>query len=239
MKPIIGITSNVSYVSEQPETDIDTIYSPAEYADAITKAGGLPVTIPFQKYAEAKDYINQIDGLILTGGADISPHLYSEDPHLKLGATDTARDEWEIALLEEAYQKKIPVLGICRGLQLMNVYSGGNLYQDLPSQKENVIQHIQKTNFHETAHQIQLKKDSFLEELYGEQLFVNTYHHQAIKELADDLEAIAWANDQVIEAVAFKNSNQKAFGVQWHPELLAQDYGSGQLLFNYFINLCQ
>lgn len=238
MKAIIGITSNFTYQGTHPEAEIDTVHSPAEYAEAITQAGGIPFIIPFQCHAEASDYIGLIDGLILSGGADISPHLYGEDPHPKLGAVNTPRDEWEMKLLEAAYDSDVPVLGICRGMQMMNVWSGGDLYQDLASQKESVIQHIQRFDFHHPAHQIMIKGGSWLDELYGEQLMVNTYHHQAVKNVAKDFKVTAMANDGVIEAMEWNDSERVAYAVQWHPELLCRNGGSGQKIFDDFVAKC-
>lgn len=231
MTTIIGITSSYSEISEFPEEAIATIYSPSSFVESIARTPAIPVIIPFQTGKLASDYIHLIDGLILTGGSDISTDLYGEEPHPMLGKTHRARDLWEIELLKEAYQQEIPVLGICRGMQLMNVVGGGSLYQDLSSQREQLIQHIQKANFQTPSHAIKIMPDSWLASLYGKETRVNSYHHQSIKKLSGDFKIVAHSSDHVIEAIEGNN----AYGVQWHPELLSQQPYLGQKIFDLFV----
>lgn len=176
------------------------------------------------------------DGLILCGGNDVNPARYGEDMD---GATDIdfARDEAEIALIQAYLQAGKPIMGICRGLQLLNVFFGGSLYQDLPETSLH-----RGENHADVVHTVNAVPDSILGELYGETFAVNSTHHQAIKALGNGLRATATWNEQYVEAI--EHTQHPIFGVQWHPERMCckherTDTVNGADLFKRFIELCE
>lgn len=235
MKPIIGVTTKLKK-NEKGEY-IRLKYS---YIDVIKKAGGIPLVIP-NKLTEddKKKYISIIDGLILTGGEDVSPLLYNENPIKEVAEISNIRDESELMLLDEAYLKKIPILGICRGLQLINVYLKGTLYQDIYIEKENVLGHTSFSTIKKGHHNININKDSFIYDVFKKsKIVVNSYHHQAIKELGLDLKITAKSDDDIIEAIeGVKNKN--ILGFQFHPEEMVDNDDKFLKLFKKFIKMCE
>jgi putative glutamine amidotransferase len=211
MRPIIGITGLHDWkdsVIRQNET----------YVRAVEKAGGAPVLLPPTKDSNSIDsFLNVIDGLIISGGPDMGAHYFNEEPHKDMGQISPLMDEFEEELFNKALEKNIPILGICRGLQVINVFLGGTLYQDIYDQTDTKIQHRQKAPREFTAHSIEIIEDSFLYELFGDRLRVNTFHHQAIKDLGQGMEAVAYAPDGLIEAIESKDY-KFLIAVQWHPE---------------------
>jgi putative glutamine amidotransferase len=165
-----------------------------------------------------------VDGLVLTGGADVNPALYGEKPHPKLGPLSDIRDTWEVALIRAAKKRGIPLLAICRGAQVLNVAMGGTLLQDLPSQHPSDINHDPDLPRNSRTHPAKLQGESRLARAIGlTQLDVNSVHHQAIGRVANDLRVVAVAPDGVIEGVeSAADSPWWCVGVQWHPEDLAQ-----------------
>ena len=167
-----------------------------------------------------------LDGLLLTGGEDVSPALYGETPHEKLGDVDATRDAFEIALVTEARARDLPIFAICRGIQVLNVAFGGALIQDIPSEVPGALEHQLAVPQHESyalAHEVWLEPDSLLAELMRERLSdadsceVNSRHHQAIKRLAAGFKVSATAPDGIIEAIE-DPAARFCLGVQWHPE---------------------
>lgn len=239
MKPVIGITSEQYTLNYTKLKNIPGEAIWHGFTNAIIKAKGLPIALPFNHLEDVEQYVNLIDGLIVTGGQDVSPSLYGEEPHPKLGELDPVRDEMETALIKEAVRQNKPVLGICRGLQLINAVYGGTLYQDLSQNSEISVQHRQETKLTLPSHHVTIEKDSWLHSILGDKLFVNTSHHQAIKELAPDFKAIAHsAGDPLIEAAEHKDA--PIYGIQWHPEmlLLGDDHASLEL-FKAFVEKCK
>jgi putative glutamine amidotransferase len=174
----------------------------------------------------AAEALAGLDGLLLTGGEDVSPALYGEPPHEKLGDVDAARDAFEIALVTEARSRDLPIFAICRGIQVMNVAFGGSLVQDIPSEIPGALEHQLAVPHHESyalAHEVWLEPDSLLATLMRERLSdadsceVNSRHHQAIKRLAAGFKVSATAPDGIIEAIE-DPAARFCLGVQWHPE---------------------
>jgi len=231
MKPLIGITmttNNGQYCINEA------------YVKSVIQAGGIPVNIPFGVEADVQQLLNRLDGLLLTGGVDVHPHFFDEEPHIKIGQIMLARDEVELELTEAALKKKMPIFGICRGIQLLNVALGGSLYQDINAQYEQTpILHSQNARRGEATHFIEIKQNSKLHEILGkEKIAVNSYHHQALKRVADVFTVTATASDGIIEAIEMKDYPY-CVAVQWHPEemaLVGDEFS--EKLFKSFINAC-
>lgn len=215
MKPVIGITS--SFVPNAQTISLHT-----SYLNAITRAGGLPFVVPAGLSPENADQIlAKVDGLLFSGGADIDPQLFNQNPHPLLGEVSPERDRIELPLMRAAVEKDVPVLGVCRGAQLLNVALGGTLYQDLGREVSGSIKHVQKAPMYHASHSISIMEDSKLARLLGvSEIRVNSFHHQSIKNVAPGLNVSATAPDGIVEAV--ESSTGKAFvmGVQWHPEAM-------------------
>jgi putative glutamine amidotransferase len=172
----------------------------------------------------ADQLLARVDGLVLTGGADVNPALYDQEPHPMLGPVSDIRDGWEMALVHAAHRRSLPVLAICRGAQVLNIALGGTLFQDLPSQHPSDIDHDPDLPRSSRSHSIELPAESRLARAVGRTTAeVNTIHHQAIARVADELRVVAVAPDGVIEGVeSAADSGWWCVGVQWHPEELTQ-----------------
>lgn len=187
------------------------------YVRALMAAGLVPVLIPPVLDSEAAcATLDRVQGLLLTGGEDVEPARYGAVPHPKLGETDAARDTVELALIAGAERRGLPVLAICRGIQIMNVALGGTLYQDLASERAGPVDHADTS----TRHGLRIEPDSLMHRTLGTTaVTVNTRHHQAIRDLAPTLRATAWADDGVIEgAERTERGAPWTLAVQWHPE---------------------
>jgi putative glutamine amidotransferase len=218
MNPIIGITS--TKMSARAPLDLG-IFVPDGYVNGIVRCGAIPVVIPLvEDDAIIKELIDRVDGVLFTGGEDIGPHLYSEIPHQKLGEVNSLRDRIEMEGIRYALSKNKPILGICRGVQLLNVAMGGTLYQDLPSQLKDSGQHFQKAPRSEGSHFVSVSRESKVYDIFQlERVFVNSYHHQAIKDPAPGFVVTAKADDGVVEALE-STVHSFAMGLQWHPEMM-------------------
>ncbi len=177
-------------------------------------------------------------GLLLSGGGDFAPSFYDEPPHPQLGEVQVERDQWELTLIRKAYQEGIPILGICRGLQAINIAWGGSLYQDLTTQYLGAKEHKQSRPGDQVSHQIRLEESTLLFSLIGKkELWTNSHHHQAVKSLAPGLKISARSGDDgVIEGIEFAGAHF-ILGVQWHPERLLT--AESHQLFTGFIRACQ
>lgn len=213
-KKIIGLSSKIIQVPNMPPHNGDIV----SYFKSVERAGGIPIMIPMVKDLNLLEpIIDMLDGIVLTGGSDVHPILYGENPIQELSNVSLARDKFELKILELALEKGIPVLGICRGMQLANVYFNGSLYQDIYKELDDVLGHLSISTVFEGHHKIDIKKDSFLDEIFkGEDILVNSIHHQAIKKLGDGMEVIAKSEDGLIEGVI--HNEHKFIGVQFHPE---------------------
>jgi putative glutamine amidotransferase len=199
-----------------------------KYVAAVERAGGVVVGLPAQPEAVA-DLLSILDALLLSGGGDIAPDLFGQDCHPKTRQIDRQRDDFELALVQEWVSAGRPLLAICRGIQVLNVALGGNLIQDIADQVANRLIHQRSEG--EARHLIRLQPASRLASLLGDgELEVNSYHHQAVQDLAPGLEAVAWAADGVVEGVEMPGA-RFAVGVQWHPELMVQNDGRQLQLF--------
>ena len=209
--PVIGITGNFS--------DGNLSLAPGYYA-SILKAGGIPFIIPpFDDDNILINLLDNIDGLLLTGGGDINPLFLKEEPVKELHSINPHRDRQELLLARLAANRQIPVLGICRGIQVMNAALGGSLYQDIYSQAEGkLIKHSQDLDRAYASHTVRIEEDSLLAKIMGQTILpVNSFHHQAVKDPAPGFRVSARATDGIIEAIESKEY-KSMLGVQWHPE---------------------
>ena len=235
-KPVIGISASLS--RKFMHTTIRS-YVNEYYANAVIAAGGVPVILPVTDNKEAIfGMIDVIDGLILSGGADVNPLLYGEEPHPSLEALMPRRDSFETNLLKLATNKKLPVFGICRGQQFINVYNGGTLYQDIHDMTNSNVRHRQLTDREVGTHTVDVKKGTWLHGILGDKAVVNTYHHQAVKDLAPGFVVAARSKDGSIEAIE-KIKGSFCMGVQWHPERMQKGNELMLKLFKEFINVCR
>lgn len=239
MKPLIGFTPT----PQVEETDHGTFRRnalTAYYSKAIEAAGGIPVMLPAH-YQEVGEMLDRIDGLVLSGGGDIDPARFGQDLHPKSDEIDAERDAFEYAIFHEAVRRDMPVLGICRGLQLINTALGGTLYQDIGDLKADAQEHRQHSvpvHAEQTYHTVTLAPGNHpLREILGtDTLDVNSFHHQGIDRLAEPLTAIAQSDDGLIEAIDYPDMTF-CIAVQWHPEMLAGDRSDHASIFSAFIQV--
>jgi len=195
------------------------------YVNAVVKAGGTPFLIPLiTDEAKLDEILSRTDGLILSGGGDIYSQFFGEELHPAVESFDLERDRYEISLVKQAAERQMPILGICRGCQLINVAFGGNLIQDIPSQvPESTVNHNQEEAREIPTHSVNVNPESRLYQIAkSEQIKVNSFHHQAVNVVAPGFEAVASAEDGVIEAIE-STEGKFIMGVQWHPENGAVD----------------
>ena len=222
-KPVIGLTP-----LNDPEKE--SYWMLPGYLRGIEAAGGIPVILPPR--AEPEDLetlLDRMDGILFTGGQDVDPTLYRQAPVEALGTLCPERDRLEARLLPLAMGRDLPILGICRGLQFINVMLGGTLWQDLPTGHPSDVPHRWNDPENEIAHFVQLTPESPLYDLLKvEKLGVNSHHHQAIRELAPCLREMARSGDGLVEAV-WDPGQTFLWAVQWHPEMLPAEPSSGRI----------
>lgn len=199
------------------------------YLEALSSQGLAHVLLPPQPIEALERILPELDGLLLPGGGDLDPALYGEEPHPRLGEVSPERDHHELFLARYAAEQGLPTLGVCRGLQVMNVALGGSLYQDLEAQGLSHVQHYQKSPPPALAHTVRQVRPSPLDVLFPETFRVNSYHHQGIQTLGQGLRPLAVAPDGLVEAIALEG-HPLFLGVQWHPELLREHW----VLFSLF-----
>lgn len=229
-RPIIGITSNFD-----PEEE--NFWFKRNYANSIWEVGGIPFSIPHMSgLIDSSDRIlNSIDGLLLSGGSDIDPNLFGQEPKFELKQIDPVRDRLELELAEAAIEREFPVLAICRGIQIINVAAGGSLYQDISQQKEQALSHEQDAPRWHPTHVVKVYEDSILRNTIGrDKIKVNSLHHMNVKDIGKGFKVAARSNDGLVEAI----ENERApfqLGVQWHPEAMVGNDESSRLLFSRFV----
>ena len=228
-KPVVG-------VSPLWDEQRDSIWMLPGYLDGIRQAGGIPIIFPLtSEEEELRELMALCDGILFTGGQDVSPDFYQEEPLKELGECCRKRDEMEAAMLRLALREDKPVLGICRGLQFINAYLGGTLYQDLPTQRPSEVNHHQGMPYDLPIHQVRLLEGTPLQNLLSmDTLPVNSLHHQAIKKLSAELEAMAVSPDGIVEAF-YRPQSRFLWAVQWHPEFSYLREESSRKIFTAFI----
>lgn len=239
MKPVIGIIvcgfmENKQFVSEP-------------YVDAIIQSGGIPIIIPYPLFNADKSSLNTlfrfyntyydcVDAFLFCGGDDITPALFNQPPLNNLGKTDIRIDLFQITFMEFLLERTKPILGICRGMQIINLALGGTLYQDLSLRERYTFSHMQNTlSRSDISHPVTFSIDSKLYDIFGGHEYTNSFHHQAIQTLGKKLIACGHTNDGIIEAVEVTN-HPFAIGVQWHPECMYETSKTSQQLFRIFIS---
>ncbi|PWK16420.1 gamma-glutamyl-gamma-aminobutyrate hydrolase family protein [Tumebacillus permanentifrigoris] len=235
MRPIIGLTSTLVKLSELSEG----VYVHQDYYRGIEKCGGLPLVLPLTEPELFQRYLDFCDGVIFTGGEDVDPQHYGAEPHPQLGPILPHRDRVEVEAARYVHQLDKPLLAICRGAQVLNVALGGTLYQDLPSELPHALQHLQKAARGVDSHFIHVEPNSRLHRVFGhDKVRVNSFHHQAVRDLAPGLVVSAKASDGVIEAIEDPNSTY-TLGVQWHPESMWDSDDNMLKLFQDFVDQCR
>jgi putative glutamine amidotransferase len=215
-RPLVGLTA---YREEARwgvwSTRADVL--PAVYASAVEAAGGIPVLLPVGTSAprSARSLVGRLDGLVVSGGADVSPERYQEEPHPRTAGWRDDRDLWELELVDAAGHHGTPLLGICRGMQVMAVAAGGSLHQHVPDVVGHETHSPGGDSFGPIA--VRVAADSLLGALVGERLDVRCHHHQAVRE-HPSYDAVAWAEDGTLEAME-QRGDRFRLGVQWHPEM--------------------
>jgi len=214
--PAVAVTAPRRLVEGRERVTLNTAY-----VRALERAGVVPLAVPTMLAADrASAAVAAVRGLVLTGGEDVAPARYGAAPHPRLGDVDPVRDAAELALIAAARARRLPILAICRGIQILNVAFGGTLYQDLDSERPGSVPHSDET----ARHTVRVEAGSLLERTLGTRsATVNSRHHQAIRDLAPGLRAVAWADDGVIEGAEPSDTKEVwIVAVQWHPEDLTE-----------------
>jgi len=222
-QPIIGITSDFNAGDkDRPGGREPTYFLRARYVKAIEAAGGLPLILPItDRRKEIAKLLDLVDGLLITGsGPDLDPKLYKEAKRYRFKVMSRERTGFELALSKLAWERELPTLGICGGMQLLNVAAGGSLYQDLPAQLKPFLKHQQQAYATESSHWVNVEPGTRLREIVrSPKIRVNSSHHQSVKTIGPDLIINARATDGVIEGIEAPD-HPFLVGVQWHPEFL-------------------
>jgi putative glutamine amidotransferase len=233
VKPTIGVSS---FVDRKPRADYVAVSE--SYAVSVAAGGGLPLVLPaIRDPSDYGPYLDRLDGLLFTGGADVSPLRYGESLSPKVPEFSSERDEWEIGLFLAAYERGMPILGICRGHQLINVALGGSLVQDLPSELPSKVSHSSELRPDELSHYVVIEDEASrlyasLGRAFGSsRILTNSFHHQSVKRLAEGLVATARAEDGVNEGYESADRGRFLVGVQFHPECLTLRYPKFVSLF--------
>ena len=226
--PLIGVSTSIT-VGTHPER----AYVNSTYLHAVQQAGGVPVALPPQlSPASMRQLAAELGGLLLTGGGDIDPARFDEAPHAALYDVAPSRDSLETAVLHRVLERGLPVLAVCRGLQVLNVALGGSLHQDVGTDPGTQIPHSQTEPRDQPTHKVKVTPGSRLAGTLGtDELEVNSMHHQAIKRLGRGLTAVAWAPDQIVEGAELDDAGRFVLGVQWHPEELVGHSEPARRLF--------
>jgi putative glutamine amidotransferase len=219
-RPVIGICSALER-AKWSVWDQQAFLTPRGYIDAVHRAGGLALLVPPDPQLESNpdELLDKLDGLILAGGADVDPSNYGAEPHEMTTGTVPERDTFEIALARRALERDMPMLGICRGMQLMNVAAGGTLNQHVPESHGHEDHRRSPGSFDDADHDVRLEPGSLAARAAGEEVHgTKSHHHQGIEDLGDGLKVTGWADlDELPEAIEAPDK-RFALGVQWHPE---------------------
>ena len=236
MKPVIGITAQPRSV-ENASGSLDSHLIGHTYTDSVLRAAGIPVSLIPVPTKDIAQVLDRIEGLVLSGGGDVDPHRYGQERHETTRRTNFNRDEFELGLIKAAQARHMPVLAICRGVQVVNVAFGGTLIQDIPSAIGSTDHDVIGDAVYDGHQQVTISADSKIAKATGETaILVNSIHHQAIDQLADGFRPVAWADDGVVEGIEHEDEDWELLGVQWHPEFLGDNSDEpSQLLFDTLV----
>lgn len=229
-RPVIGVSGPFNQEKKQ-------MLLGEYYANTLLRAGALPVLLPRTTDEDTVcALLDSIDGLLLAGGEDVHPARFGEEKHTACGAIDEVRDEFELLLIRHALKRRMPIFGICRGIQVLAVALGATLFQDIESQLGiERVKHYQKESFDDATHVVRFKEGGLLERITQTSVMpTNSMHHQAIKEASDQIRIEGITMDGIIEAISAAD-NDAVFGVQFHPERFAHYSDFAYRLFTYFV----
>src|SRR5690625_34206 len=233
MQPIIGIIPSID-----EENSLYFVHK--DNVNAIKEAGGLPILLPYN-FSHINKLMNVIDGLYLTGGYDIDPTFFGEEPHPNLGVINRIRDKFEIEFVQKFLTKRKPILAVCKGSQIVNIALGGDMYQDMYSQiRTPLLQHQQQAIKQHASHFVKVVEGSLLHKLVGKsKIKVNSRHHQANRNIGNNLKVSGKSSDGIIESIEGKE-NSFLLGLQWHPENMACCGDDLSMkIYKGFINACK
>ena len=236
--PVIGISASMLVTEDGSCLGNEQAYVNKHYVKALTSVGAAPLLLPIIENNDAliKVQLGQVDGLLLSGGYDVNPLLYGEEPLPELEYILPERDEYEIKLIQFALEMNKPILGICRGMQIMNVACGGTLYQDLSQFSLKHLKHQQKSKTDTASHTVEFVSDTNLHSIMEiDATKINTFHHQAIKDVAPGFVVNAKAKDGIIEGFE-KVGADFIIGLQWHPEMMMDRDSSMLKIFRRFVS---
>lgn len=228
MKPVIGIVS-CGYTDKRQ-------FVPQTYIQAVEDAGGIPVILPCTQKEDGYSCCGKLcDGFLFCGGDDVTPLLFGEELMTNRGRTDFYTDQFHISFMRYALSLKLPILAVCRGMQILNIALGGNIFQDISLRWPASLNHMQlSANRSDPCHKITVLEDSILSNILGKTEYTNSFHHQCIHVLGQDLKPTAVASDGIIEAIE-SELHPFVIGVQWHPECMYRTFPSMKNLFCEFI----
>ena len=235
-KPFIGISGNILRDNGGPYVDLLRSYVNQDYPRSIEETGGIPVIIPFtQNLDVARETVAKLDGLLLSGGHDVYPLHYGEEPLQGLGDVFPERDQFDFALIKAAEEKRIPIFCICRGLQILNVYRGGSLFQDLRYDQNCTIKHSQNQTPSLGTHTVEIDSKSKLAGAIGCNTWItNSHHHQTVKNVGKGLQVVARAKDGTVEGLE-DPSYPWLVACQFHPEMMSTNDDNAKRLFTAFV----
>jgi putative glutamine amidotransferase len=233
--PVIGITCGTTL--GLPGADPVKYAVNLSYVQAVERSGGVPLLlVATDRPGGYRRLMDLVDGLLVTGGPDLAPSLFGEEPHRKLGRVNPLHDALEAAVIPEALERDLPILGICRGCQAINVFAGGTLYQDLSEAPFGVLQHAQAAHRTVPTHEVLITDGSRLHRILGATTVrVNSTHHQGLRDVAPGFEVVARSRDGLVEAIE-RQGARFCIGVQWHPEELLDGEPVHRRLFAAFVD---
>lgn len=236
-KTLIGIVGNLLIDQGGMFPGYERAYVNNDYVQSVAKAGGTPVILPvISDYEKVKIQIEAVDSIIISGGFDVNPLVYGEEPSQKGGFLCPERDDYDLMVIKAAMELNKPILGICRGIQILNAALGGTLYQDLSQIEGCYIKHVQESRPEVAGHSVEIVKGTKLHSILGEKITTNSFHHQAIKDLAPGFKVAARSKDGVIEAI--EKEEGFVIGIQWHPEMMARKDNKSMLnIFKTFVEV--
>jgi putative glutamine amidotransferase len=238
-KPFIGITCDYMMSETGLSLGQERNFVSKEFIDAVLEAGGVPVLIPIiNKEEDILKIMDSLDGIILSGGFDVNPIYYGEEPSKHVGFTYTPRDLCELFIVKAAIEKDMPILGISRGQQVMTVAFGGKLYQDISENPSAYINHYQRASINDIGHYVDIKPGTRLYKIVdNDRILVNSFHHQAAKVVPPNFIVSATSSDGIIEAI--EHVSKPIMAVQWHPEIMIKNHPIMLRIFEEFIKYCK